>query len=117
VILVRNKLQKTQLWRAAMWTDMGPAVVPEVDAFVLDKEKKVLGLFSSGESLPVVVKAPLVLEVIRPYLRTVDRPLPHRVLEDVSVKSRIQREISKVLATPFSYFETVSVDEVVDDEE
>jgi hypothetical protein len=116
VILIQNKLDRKRTYMASMWSEMGPAVFPEVDAFVIGKPvKTLLGLVTTGEITPVVVKAEIVMKHVEPLLRTVDRPIVHRLLEDsTSVQGPIQKDIAKVLAAPLRNFETLGVEEVVD---
>lgn len=117
IVLIRNKLDRKRIFMAAMWTDIAPAVFPpEVDAFVIGKPIKTLfGLLNSGEVEPVVVRGDLVMKHVTPLLRQVDRPIPHRLLEDVSkVKGPIMKDMGKGLAPNFLTFETVAIEEVVD---
>lgn len=115
IILLKNKLDRKQIFLTAMWAEMGPAVFPEVDAFVVGKPTKILGLFATGDSEPVVVRSEVVMEHVRPLLRQVDRPVAHQVLEDAErVRKPVLRGMGKVLTPPFTTFETMGVEELVD---
>jgi hypothetical protein len=116
VILIQNKLDRKQTFMAAMWAEMGPAVFPEVDAFVIGKPiKTLLGLVNTGEFTPVVVRAETVMKHVEPRLRQVDRPIAHRILEDAGpVQGPILKSMNDVLTPPFRNFETLGVEEVVD---
>lgn len=117
IVLIRNKLDRRKINMACMWTEIAPAVFPpEVDAFVIGKPIKTLfGLLNSGEVEPVVVRGDAVYRHVTPLLRMVDRPIPHRLLEDVSkVKGPILKDMGKVLCSPFLTYETVAIEEVVD---
>ncbi len=116
VILIQNKLDRRRSFMASMWSEMGPAVFPEVDAFVIGKPvKTLLGLVSTGEITPVVVRAEIVMKHVEPLLRVVDRPIRHRLLEDASpIQSRILKDMDSILTLPLRNFETLGVEEVVD---
>jgi hypothetical protein len=116
VILIQNKLDRKQTFMAAMWAEMGPAVFPEVDSFVIGKPiKTLLGLINTGDFIPVVVRAKTVMKHVEPRLRHVDRPIAHRILENAGpVRGPILRSMNDVLTPPFRNFETLGVEEVVD---
>lgn len=117
IVLIRNKLDRKRIFLAAMWTEIAPAVIPpEVDAFVIGKPVKTLfGLLKTGDIEPVVVKAEVVMKHITPLLRNVDRPIPHRLLEDpAKARNPILKDMAKVLTPAFTTFETVAIEEVVD---
>lgn len=116
VILLQSKLNRRLILLTAMWTELGPAVIPDVDAFVIGQpRKRLFGLLPSGAPVPVVVRAKVVMPLLEPLLRHVDRPIPHRILENAGkARKAILREMGKVLTPPFTNHETVGVEEVVD---
>lgn len=116
VILVRNKLDKRQIFRAAMWSEVNPTVIPTVDAYVITRPKTLLfGLIPGASTITVVVRSEVLQDIIEPCLREATTPIPHRLLEDTSgIKMKIFRRLRDSLQLRFQDFETLTVDEVVD---
>ncbi|MBQ7567932.1 hypothetical protein IJT17_03925 [bacterium] len=83
VMLLRNKLNKKKVYRAAMWADLDPSVIPDVDIFIINKPSKLtFGRFPGGEYTPVIVHRDLIDPIIEPFLRDATRPIPHKLIEN-----------------------------------
>ncbi len=116
VLLMRNKLNRRIIYRTAMWADLAPSVIPDVDAFIINKPQKLLfNMFPRGEMTPVFVHYDLVEDIISPYIREANRPITHKLLENTSaVKLPIYRKLLDKLNFLLHDYETAYIEEIVD---
>ncbi|MCR5662077.1 MAG: hypothetical protein K6G50_08115 [bacterium] len=116
VNIIRNKLSRKQVYRAAVWTDMAPSVIPDVDVFIMTKYKNLLfGRFPRGEGDLVVVKRELIEELMKPFMRAANRPIEHFLIEDTSkLKLPVWKVLQKSLPLRFQNFESINVEEIID---
>lgn len=116
VVLMRNKINKHVVYRTSMWTDLSPSVIPDVDAFVINKPAKLtFGRFPSGEYSSVFVPRDTIEAIIKPYLRRADRPIPHELIENTrSIKVPIFKELSQHLNFPLHDYETANIEDTID---
>lgn len=116
VILMRSKLSRKKIYRVASWENLGPSVIPDVDAFIISKPKSIrFGLFPSGERTTVFVHRDNIQDIIAPHLRKVERPIPHMVLEpNRMLKLSIYKALDQKLNYLLHDYETANIEEVVD---
>lgn len=115
-LILRNKLDRRQMYRAMMWADMEPTVYPDVDAFVISRPNKLIfNRFPSGDSELFVVRRESIEDILKPNVREATRPFPHRLIENTSsIRLPIFRKLFDTLQLRFRNFETVNVEEVID---
>ena len=116
IVLIRNKLARSQVMRSIIWSEMEPIVYPEVDAVVISRPSKLIfGRFPAGDTENVVVRVSTIAEIIKPCIRTAPRPFEHQIIEDASsVRLPVLKRILELLPARYRMFETVTPDEVVD---
>ncbi len=116
VLLMRNKLNRRIIYRTAMWADLAPSVIPDVDAFIINKPQSLLfNMFPRGEMVPVFVHSDLINDIIAPYLREANRPITHKLIENTSsVKLQIYRKLLGRLNFLLHDYETAYIEEIVD---
>ena len=116
VVLMRNKINKRVVYRTAMWADLEPSVIPDVDAFIINKPAKItFGRFPGGEYSPVFVLRDTIEAIIKPHMRHAERPIPHELLENTrSLKLPIYKEMDKRLNFLLHDYETANIEDTID---
>ena len=116
ILLLRHKHNRFNIYRTAVWSDLCPSVIPDVDAFIIGQPEQILfGHFPRGDFKPVFVAKSVIEEVIQPYLKTIRVPFEHQIIENTKhLKLPVYKTLAGLLNFSMHDYESADLEEIID---